>query len=36
MALVVRNAFSFSALAGLVFWICAKGLLAVAASLALE
>jgi hypothetical protein len=34
-ALVLRNAFNFSAVAGLFFWICAKGLLAVAASLAL-
>jgi hypothetical protein len=35
-ALVVRNAFSFSAAAGFVFWICVRGLAAVAASLALE
>jgi hypothetical protein len=33
--LAVRNAFSFSAAAGLFFWICARGLAAVAASLAL-
>jgi hypothetical protein len=31
-ALVVQNAFSFSAAAGLVFWICAMGLAAVEAS----
>jgi hypothetical protein len=34
--LVVRNTFNFSALAGLVFWICVRGLAAVAASLVLE
>ena len=34
-ALVVRNAVSFSALSGLVFWICVRGLAAVASSLAL-
>jgi hypothetical protein len=33
---VVRNAFSFSAAAGLVFWICVRGLAAVAASFDFE
>jgi hypothetical protein len=36
MPLVARNAFNFSALAGLVFWICVMGLLGAAASLAME
>ena len=31
-ALVVRSAFSFSAATGLAFWICVRGLAAVAAS----